>query len=146
MAEILKALLKFRKTLRPPASRRASDDDTCDSKAQKAARRKECVEEKKQIQHLKEEEAICLRRKTSDDEASLIEPKDLRERYGEAHGHNFDTELIGLNEISSSKPGTLVSFRARIHHIRKMGSDLAFSSFNSELIPYKASWSNVKGV
>ena len=89
---------------------------------------KKAEEEVRKLHVRKEsEEEFRLARIRSDANAAKVEPMEMRERYGMVNvdlGESRDR--IDITVLSVKNVGEEVYFRARIHTVRKMSSNLAF--------------------
>ena len=89
------------------------------------------VRNEQQRQHTQQEQ------KELDERAAKEEPADIRRRYGDLpllqSRDRKHQQRILLSDISTERIGEEVTFRARVHAVRRMSANLAFIIFRQQL-------------
>ena len=127
-----------------------SDSDARISKnAQKRQSRKKERKSRSQISIEKQEQSE-ERMKTRLEEASKHEIDEMKKRYGELplvqSTERSGENRISFDDISSDMVGKEIVFRARIHHVRRMGPKLVFFVFRQSITTIQGVLNEVPGV
>lgn len=107
------------------------------SKNQQRKHEKQAELEKRKLENKKREEEEAKKRQEEDERARREEPPEVRERYGVLPVNNYagewkHEERTNLLQISAKDVGKEVTFRARVHNVRKMSSKLVFFVFRQQ--------------
>ena len=113
------ALLDAKRNGRKSEDRELRRERRMEKKAEEEERKEHCKRES--------EEEFRLARIRSDARAAKVESPEMRERYGMVNGDFTESrDRINIAVLTVENVGEEVYFRARIHTIRKMSSNLAF--------------------
>ncbi|KAF2088322.1 aspartyl-tRNA synthetase-like protein [Saccharata proteae CBS 121410] len=107
------------------------------SKQQQKKLEKQAHEEERKREVSERQEAQLKKRREMEERARLEETPDMRARYGELPVNNYagewkHDERYNIIKLNAADVGKVVTFRARIHHIRKMSAHLVFFVFRQQ--------------
>ena len=89
------------------------------------------------VQNEKRKEQRKQERKEKDERAAQQEPAEIQQRYGDLplvqSRERKHEQRIQLKDVSAASIGSEITFRARVHAIRKMSANLAFIVFRQQL-------------
>lgn len=111
-------------TSTPPSEGQSSGkahERTAEKRQQKRETEQRNLEAEQQLEAERQEEA---------DHAAKVESEETQSRYGELE---HPSELVPLEEMAQMRPGSEVTFKARIHTQRKVSSALEFILFRNAL-------------
>ncbi|MCJ1450145.1 hypothetical protein MMC28_000474 [Mycoblastus sanguinarius] len=91
----------------------------------------------KNVENEKQKDQAKQHRKEEDERANREEPEEIKSRYGDlplvnSRERKFE-QRVQIKNLSSKRVGEEISFRGRIHAIRKMSANLAFVVFRQQL-------------